>query len=110
MKNLIKRMIVTIAVLTAIEFAIFSIFFTLKDALGVLIGGTGAVLNLMSLWKDVEKIGNSKKSKKGFYSRYAFNAAIFLVGGLISIKALIGVFIGLLNLKLSAFIIGLRGE
>ena len=110
MKNLIKKMITAIAILTVVEFVVFWLLFTLKDASGVLIGGIGAALNLISLWKDVEKIGNSKKSKKGFYSRYAFNAAIFLVGGLISVKALIGVFVGLLNLKLAAFIIGLRGE
>ncbi len=109
MKNLIKKMITTIAVLTAAE-SLAAVFFYPRLSAGVLIGGGGALINTLSLWYDINRSLKKRKLVKGYVGRYAFSGVLMLLGGLISIESLIGVFVGLMNLKLSAYILGWRGR
>ncbi len=109
MKNLIKKMIATIAILTAAE-SLAAVFFYPKLSVGVLMGGGGALINTLSLWYDINRSLRRKRLVRGYMGRYAFSGALMLLGGLISIESLIGVFIGLMNLKLSAYILGWRGR
>ncbi len=110
MKNLIKKMVMVMIILLGIEFVIFLAAFGMKESLGVLIGGGGAFINLYSLWYDIERSKKTGRLRRGYGGRYAFSAALMLVGGLISVRALIGVFVGLMNLKMGAYIAGLGGK
>ncbi len=111
MKSLIKKMVILITILTLIEIFVCMLFFGMFTVYGVLLGSAGALLNLYSMWYDIKKMEKTKRFRRSFLTRYTFNAGLFLVGGLISVKTLFGVFVGLLNLKISAYITGLwRGN
>jgi|GEM_PF-141946 len=72
-----------------------------------LLGSAGAVLNLFSLKNDIEKMasrGTTKGWVFGYLGRYTFSAALLLLGGLVSFETLLGVFFGLMNLKIVSFI------
>lgn len=107
MKGLIVRMIKTVVVLGIAE-AIPAFFIDKTMAVGVAIGSFGAIVDTISLWYDINRAVERRKPPRGFYGRYAFNAVLMLAGGLISVGALIGVFIGLLNVKIAAYAMGWR--
>ncbi len=109
MKNLIGKMITIMMILIAAE-CLIAVFFYPKFSLGVLMGGGGALVNLFSLWYDINRAVERRKTPKGFIGRYVFNAVLMLLGGLISLSALLGVFVGLVNLKISAYLLGWRGR
>ena len=108
MKSLTGKMAVTIVILGGIEAAVAA-FFSFGTSVGVLIGTSGSVVNLLSLWYDINRSVKRRRPIRGYAGRYVFNAVLMLLGGLISLGALIGVFIGLMNLKLSAYLVGWRG-
>ena len=109
MRSLIKKMIATIVILTAAE-SLAAVFFYPRFSIGVLMGGGGALINTLSLWYDINRSLKKKRLVRGYVGRYAFSGALMLLGGLISTEALLGVFTGLINLKLSAYILGWRGR
>ena len=103
-------MITTMILLAAIEFFIWLYLFGFKHSMGVLIGSGGAFVNFYSLWYDIERSKKDRRIRSGFLGRYVFNAVLMLLGGLISVKALLGVFVGLMNLKIGAYIAGIGGK
>ena len=107
MKSLIKKMIAVIVILTAAE-SLAAVFFYPRFSVGVLLGGGGALVNTLSLWYDINRSLKRKRWIRGYTGRYAFSGALMLMGGLISVESLFGVFVGLMNTKLSAYIIGWR--
>ncbi|MBO8160890.1 MAG: ATPase [Thermosipho sp. (in: Bacteria)] len=75
------------------------------------LGTVGSILYTYSLYLDI--IGmyyKKKKGKKGFYIRYLFSASLFLLAGILFVEnrtlAIIGVFFGLINVKIAAYIAG----
>ena len=108
MRSLTGKMMITMVILGGIEAAVAA-FFSFKASAGVLIGTLGAIVNLLSLWYDINRSVEKKRPVRGYAGRYAFSAVLMLLGGLISLGALIGVFVGLMNLKISAYVIGWRG-
>ncbi len=105
MKDSIRKMVKMITTLTLVEIAISSIL--KKGTLGIVIGSIGSILNLYSLWYDTNRMVKNgfRIWKTGYVGRYVFNAVLMLIGGLISLADLMGVFVGLMNLKLSAYIV-----
>lgn len=107
MKRLTKKMTAAIAILGLVEAFIFSLIFGFEKGWGPILGSTGAIANLFSLKKDIERMVARKTTKGwvlGYLGRYTFNAALFLIGGLVSPETLIGVFVGLMNLKIVSFV------
>ncbi|QTA37176.1 ATPase [Thermosipho ferrireducens] len=82
---------------------------------GYIIGTIGAFLYIYSLYRDIinlnyREISKKRKILKGFSLRYFFSASLFLLAGYImedKVSALFGVFLGLINVKISAYIVGL---
>ena len=107
MKSLMKRMTVTIGAAGIAEAAVAA-FFSKEVSLGILIGALGAFINLLSLWYDIRRSVERGRAPRGYVGRYVFSAVLMLLGGLISVETLLGVFLGLMNLKLSAYIAGWR--
>ena len=107
MKSLIKKMITVIVILTAAE-SLAAVFFYPRFSIGVLLGGGGALVNILSLWYDINRSLKRRRLVRGYAGRYAFSGSLMLVGGLISVETLFGVFVGLMNMKLSAYIVGWR--
>jgi uncharacterized protein with PQ loop repeat len=74
------------------------------------LGTIGAILYTISLYKDIIKTYNvRKRTRKGFYIRYLFSASLFLLAGFLfenKTLAIISVFLGLINVKLAAYIAG----
>ncbi|MGJ8455604.1 ATP synthase subunit I [Pseudothermotoga sp. U03pept] len=85
---------------------VFWFLFGYRSALGVLLGTTGAIINVLSLWRDVEKCVARKKKMSviGYLSRYTFSGAIMALAAILSVQAVFGAFFGLLNEKLAAFL------
>ncbi len=107
MKSLIKKMITMIVILTAAE-GLAAVFFYPRFTIGAFIGGGGALVNTFSLWYDIKRSLKKRRWIRGYTGRYAFSGALMLAGGLISVATLLGVFVGLMNMKLSAYIVGWR--
>ena len=106
MKRLIRKVLVTITVLMGVEFFVF-LFVGLYDvSWGVLIGGSGSIVNLLSLWYDIERYKKVGLYKRGYLKRYVFNAVLFLLGSIFGVEGILGTFLGLLNFKVAAYIIG----
>ncbi|PLV60268.1 ATP synthase subunit I [Thermotoga sp. KOL6] len=106
-KRLTRKMTMAIIIMGAIEALIFGIVCDIGKSWGPILGSTGAVLNLLSLKNDIEKMAHKKTTKGwmvGFFGRYLFSASLLLIGGLVSFETLIGVFVGLMNLKIVSFI------
>jgi len=74
------------------------------------LGTVGAILYTYSLYKDIINMYQSaKKHRKGFYIRYLFSASLFLLASFLfenKTLAIISVFLGLINVKLAAYIAG----
>ena len=105
----IKVLIKAIVILGISEFLFFLTMYGLSESVGVLIGTGGALINLFSLWYDINEMVKKKTNRgwlKGFLGRYTMNAFVLLVSGLISLTNLIGAFFGLMNLKIAAYIAG----
>ena len=109
MKGSIGKMTKTMMILTGIE---LSIGLVLKRGyLGVLLGSGGAFFNLYSLWYDINRmVERNGVWRSGYFGRYALNATLMLISGLISLPDLFGAFFGLLNLKFAVYISGWREE
>jgi len=87
----------------------FLLVYGFSESLGILIGTGGALINLFSLWYDINEMVKRKSTKgwlKGFLGRYSMNAFVLLISGLISLTNLIGAFLGLMNLKIAAYVAG----
>ncbi|HCF38936.1 MAG TPA: ATPase, partial [Thermosipho africanus] len=73
-------------------------------------GTLGAILYIISLYYDIISLNLKRKvSKKGYYIRYIFSASIFLLVGVIfeeKLTAIISAFLGLINVKISAYLVG----
>jgi len=81
----------------------------LPESVGVLIGTGGALINLFSLWYDINEMVKKESTRgwlKGFLGRYSMSAFVLLISGLISLTNLIGAFLGLMNLKIAAYVAG----
>ncbi|MEJ5229477.1 MAG: ATP synthase subunit I [Pseudothermotoga sp.] len=106
MTNVIKKMLINITILGTAELVVFWFLFGYKGALGVSLGTTGAIINILSLWRDVKKCVARKKkmSLVGYLSRYTFSGAIMALAAILSVQAVFGAFFGLLNEKLAAFL------
>lgn len=105
----IKVLIKTIVILGIGEFLFFLLVYGFSESLGILIGTGGALINLFSLWYDINEMAKRKSTKrwlKGFLGRYSMNAFVLVISGLISLTNLIGAFLGLMNLKIAAYVAG----
>jgi len=105
----IRVLIKTIVILGTGEFLFFLLMYGFPESVGVLIGTGGALVNLFSLWYDINEMVKRKSTKgwlKGFLGRYSMSAFVLLVSGLISLTNLIGAFLGLMNLKIAAYVAG----
>ncbi|AAD36684.1 MULTISPECIES: ATP synthase subunit I [Thermotoga] len=106
-KRLTKKMAVTIMIMGMVEALVFGLISGFEKSWSPLLGSAGAVLNLFSLKNDIEKMasrGTTKGWVFGYLGRYTFSAALLLLGGLVSFETLLGVFFGLMNLKIVSFI------
>ncbi|SHH29263.1 ATPase [Thermosipho atlanticus] len=94
--------LVTVISLFTVKSKVFLICYSL--------GTFGAILYTYSLYRDIINMYNKKKrTTKGFYIRYLFSASLFLLGASLFEKktlAVISVFLGLINVKLAAYIAG----
>lgn len=107
---LVKLILVIISIYI---FGILIAFFITSDKLFYIcytLGTIGAILYTISLYKDIIKTYNvRKRTRKGFYIRYLFSASLFLLAGFLfenKTLAIISVFLGLINVKLAAYIAG----
>lgn len=107
MKSLTKRMTVLILGMGIVEQLLLLVVWGLEKSWGPIFGSLGAILALFSLKRDIE-VMVARRSKKGwlagYFGRYAIYAIFLLTGALVSLEILIGVFIGLMNLKFSSFL------
>ncbi|ABR30169.1 ATPase [Thermosipho melanesiensis] len=112
MKNVIRKYVSVIIILGILGVIIGGILTNWKKSFifGYIIGTVGALLYIISLYHDIICLNlKGKHSKKGYYIRYLFSASIFLLAGwLFSEKtlAVIGVFFGLINVKIGAYVVG----
>ncbi|MCD6102538.1 MAG: hypothetical protein J7J68_01035 [Thermotogaceae bacterium] len=106
MTNLIRKMIITIAVMGIIEGCLLNHFYGVTAFLGVSFGTAGAIVNLLSLWQDLKKCVAKHRSMSvpGFIARYTLSGAVLAFAALMSFGALLGAFFGLMNLKFAAFL------
>jgi len=100
-------MTTAIVMLGLVETFIFSLISGFETGWGPILGSGGAIANLFSLKRDIEKMVSKRTTRGwvfGYLGRYTFSAALLLIGGLISLETLLGVFIGLMNLKIVSFV------
>ena len=97
----------TMGAMGAVE-ALIASFFSGSALIGVILGSGGAFANLFSLWYDINRSVERRRPMRGYAGRYVFSGVLMLLGGLISLEALFGVFVGLMNLKLAAYLVGWR--
>ena len=110
MTKIISKFIFGILFFSFLEILVFLIVRQYDALFGVIIGTGGSIINVISLARDVEKMGYlSKKWVGGYAARYLLAAALFLLSGMImsnKLMALSGCFIGLMNVKLAAYVVG----
>ncbi|ANQ53407.1 ATPase [Thermosipho sp. 1070] len=111
MKKVIKSYVNVIIILGIIGTILGTILTNYERSFifSYVLGTIGAVLYVISLYYDIINLGLKKRSKKGYYIRYLFSASLFLLVGVLfkeKVLALLGVFLGLINVKIGAYIVG----
>lgn len=111
-EKIVKQFIYVIIFIALIVITIGSLITKNKTTFIVcyILGTLGAILYIISLYHDIISLNLKRKvSKKGYYIRYIFSASIFLLAGVIfeeKLTAIISVFLGLINVKISAYLVG----
>ncbi|MGQ9856142.1 MAG: hypothetical protein ACUVQF_05350 [Fervidobacterium sp.] len=109
------RLIVYITIFAFAEFTFAMLFGYKVVAIGILIGTAGMVLGLFSLLKGKKRIVSLADGKivleLGYFIRYLLYTSLFLFSAIAfgsPLQGILGVFVGLFNAKIVAFLFAWR--
>jgi hypothetical protein len=110
---LVKRLIVYSSFISLIEFCLGIVFGYVSFASGVLIGLLGVIIGMISIitYRDKLVAVGRVHLRTGYMLRYILYASLFLLAAITlkdPVQALLGVFVGMINLKIVIFLFAWR--